>query len=160
MISCDNDNRLACNGGRSTRWLDGFALCASSLCTVHCLGLPLLFALLPAFASRIDPGESFHLVMLALAIPTSLFALIQGRRRPGAQRPFWLGLSGLTLMAIGALVAGDAAQEAGATVTGSLLLAAAHIMNWRSRRFPTRKQDRVDQSAGKRHYVAAEHLAR
>lgn len=139
VISCDNDNQPACQSSPPAGWLDGFALCASSLCTLHCLGLPLLFALLPVFASRIDPGESFHLVMLALAIPTSLFALVQGRRRHGAQRPFWLGLSGLMLMAIGALVARDAVQEAGATVTGSLLLAAAHIVNWRNGRFPTRK---------------------
>ena len=33
--------------GRPRSWLDGFAICASTLCTVHCLGLPLLFALLP-----------------------------------------------------------------------------------------------------------------
>ena len=42
--------------GRPRSWLDGFAICASALCTVHCLGLPLLFALLPTIAARIDPG--------------------------------------------------------------------------------------------------------
>ena len=67
--------------GRPRSWLDGFAICASALCTVHCLGLPLLFALLPTIAARIDPGESFHLLMLAIAVPTSLFSLLQGWRR-------------------------------------------------------------------------------
>ncbi|MFD2428361.1 MerC family mercury resistance protein [Sphingobium scionense] len=43
--------------GRPRSWLDGFAVCASALCTVHCLGLPLLFALLPTIAARIDPGD-------------------------------------------------------------------------------------------------------
>ncbi|SER93033.1 MerC domain-containing protein [Sphingobium sp. YR768] len=126
--------RAACgqlNGQRSAgRWLDGFALCASSLCTLHCLGLPLLFALLPAFASRIDPGESFHIIMLALAVPTSLFALIQGRRRGGIA-PLMTGMAGLALMTIGALAAHSVLAETLWTVTGSLLLAGAHILNWR-----------------------------
>lgn len=112
-------------------WLDGFALCASSLCTLHCLGLPLLFALLPAFASRIDPGESFHLVMLALAAPTSLFALVQGKRRHGGLAPLLPGIAGLALMSIGALAAHGALAETLWTVAGSLLLAGAHILNWR-----------------------------
>lgn len=114
-----------------TAWLDGFALCASSLCTLHCLGLPLLFALLPAFASRIDPGESFHLVMLALAVPTSLFALVQGQRRNGGRGPILLGIAGLTLMSVGALMVETTLAEALWTVAGSLLLAGAHILNWR-----------------------------
>ncbi|MCI4589098.1 MerC domain-containing protein [Sphingobium sp. BYY-5] len=113
------------------RWLDGFALCASSLCTLHCLGLPLLFALLPAFASRIDPGESFHIVMLALAIPTSLFALVQGQRAHRSGLPLILGLSGLLLMGIGAVLVEGAWREAIWTIAGSALLALAHIFNWR-----------------------------
>jgi hypothetical protein len=114
-----------------TAWLDGLALCASSLCTLHCLGLPLLFALLPAFASRIDPGESFHLVMLALAVPTSLFALAQGWRRHGRTGPLLIGIAGLALMSVGALIAKSALAETLWTVAGSLLLAGAHIINWR-----------------------------
>lgn len=115
--------------GRSS-WLDGFAICASSLCTLHCIGLPLLFAVLPAFASRIDPGESFHILMLALAIPTSLFALIKGRRRSG-KRPMILGICGLTLMAVGAFLTTESHAEAAWTVAGSALLASSHILNWR-----------------------------
>lgn len=139
MIFCDNEKQPVRNDAQPGRWLDGFAICASSLCTIHCLGLPLLFALLPALASRLDPGESFHLVMLALAIPTSLFALIQGHRH-GSQRPLWLGLCGLALMAFGALAARGAAQEIGATVIGSMLLATAHILNWR-RKLSARPQE-------------------
>lgn len=116
---------------QAARWLDGFALGASSLCTLHCLGLPLLFALLPAFANRIDPGESFHLVMLLLAIPTSLFALAQGWRHHRAVSPLLLGGIGLGLMAVGALLAHGGIAETLWTVAGSALLAAGHILNWR-----------------------------
>ncbi|PHQ63845.1 MAG: MerC mercury resistance protein [Sphingobium sp.] len=126
----DNAIPLQCRP-RAVKWLDGFALCASSLCTLHCLGLPLLLAILPAFASRIDPGESFHLIMLAMAVPTSLFALIAGRRRGGGGAPLGLGLLGLLLMAIGAFAVRGAWAEAAWTVSGSAALATAHILNWR-----------------------------
>jgi len=117
--------------GRPRSWLDGFAICASALCTVHCLGLPLLFALLPTIAARIDPGESFHLLMLAIAVPTSLFALLQGWRRHRAALPLGIGLAGLSLMAVGALLVRTPLSEAIWTVGGSALLAGAHILDWR-----------------------------
>ncbi|WP_088182045.1 MerC domain-containing protein [Sphingobium sp. Z007] len=131
MTSCDDRRKIGKCLPARTGWLDGFALCASSLCTLHCLGLPLLFALLPAFASRIDPGESFHLLMLALAVPTSVSALGQGWRRYGAPGPMLLGVAGLGLMAVGALIATGEIAEAVWTVAGSALLAGAHIRNWR-----------------------------
>lgn len=115
---------------RRRAWLDGFAIGASSLCALHCLGLPLLLALLPALAARIDPGESFHISMLALAVPTSLFALIRGRRRRGTHRII-LGMCGIALMTIGAFLTSEPRVEAAWTVTGSVMLAIAHILNWR-----------------------------
>ena len=129
MPHCEAPERDPAGHPRS--WLDGFAICASALCTVHCLGLPLLFALLPTIAARIDPGESFHLLMLAVAVPTSLFALLQGWRRHRASLPLGIGLAGLSLMAVGALAAHTPLSEAIWTVSGSALLAGAHILNWR-----------------------------
>lgn len=129
MPPCEAPVRKPAASPRS--WLDGFAICASALCTLHCLGLPLLFALLPAIAARVDPGASFHLLMLAIAVPTSLLALWQGWRRHRAARPFAIGLAGLSLMAIGALLAGSTLAEILWTVSGSSLLAGAHIGNWR-----------------------------
>ena len=134
MSSCNDQRPMQQPSCSRTVWLDGFALCASSLCTLHCLGLPLLFALLPAFAGRIDPGESFHLIMFGLAVPTSLFALIQGWRRRGSVGLPIMGVSGLALMAIGALVANGIVAEATWTVLGSAVLAGSHVLNWRHMR--------------------------
>lgn len=100
---------------------------------LHCLALPLLFALLPAIASRVDPGEGFHLLMLLLALPTSAFALHGGWRRHRALAPLVLGVAGLSLMTLGLVIPGGAVAEAAVTVSGSLLLAAAHVLNWRHR---------------------------
>lgn len=114
-------------------WLDGVSVGASLLCLIHCLALPLLIAALPALARALDLREGFHLLVLAAAIPTSAVALIAGRRRHGAFVPVFTGIAGLALMAAGALFASRAATETALTVAGSLLLAGAHIANWRLR---------------------------
>ncbi|MCB2050167.1 MAG: MerC domain-containing protein [Novosphingobium sp.] len=121
------------SASRGRNWLDGFAVCASATCLVHCLVLPLLLAVLPALASRIDPGESFHVIILALAVPTSAIALIGGWRRHRAIAPMIVGATGLLFMATGVAFAGNETLETVITVPGSLLLASAHIANWRHR---------------------------
>ena len=115
------------------KWFDGFAVGASGLCLIHCLALPLLIATLPAIASRFDPGEGFHLGVLLFAIPTSAFALIEGWRRHRGVAPLFVGAMGLMLLAAGLAFENWIAVETGVTVSGSLLLAGAHIVNWRRR---------------------------
>lgn len=121
-------------GTGKERWLDGFAVCASVACMVHCLALPLLFAALPALAVRFDLGEGFHRIMLLIAVPTSSLALIGGWRRHRAFAPLVVGWVGLVLMALGVAFANREALETGMTVAGSLLVAGAHVVNWRRRR--------------------------
>lgn len=72
--------------------------------------------------------------MFGLAVPTSLFALIQGWRRRGSVGLPIMGVSGLALMAIGALVANGIVAEATWTVLGSAVLAGSHVLNWRHMR--------------------------
>lgn len=101
---------------------------------MHCLALPLLFAVLPALAAAIDPGEWFHAAILLLAIPTSGLALVPGWRGSGALAPLVAGMCGLALLAAGVALSRQPVAEAVASVMGSLLLAGAHIANWRMRR--------------------------
>ncbi|WP_232495530.1 MerC domain-containing protein [Novosphingobium kaempferiae] len=114
-------------------WLDGAATCASAACLIHCLVLPLIIAALPSLAGSIDPGERFHTLLLAFAIPTSALALVPGWRSSGAVGPLACGLIGLVLLAVGVAMEGSEAAETAVTVTGSLLLAGAHLANWRLR---------------------------
>lgn len=101
---------------------------------IHCLGLPLLLVALPALSDMIDPGETFHVIVLALAVPTSAFALISGWRHHHALAPLLTGLAGLLAMASAIAFARNELTETIITLAGSLLLAAAHIINWRQRR--------------------------
>jgi hypothetical protein len=113
-----------------TDWADRVAIGTSIACLLHCVGLPLIVAALPALSVVVP--ESFHLWVLAVAIPLALVALWQGRARHRRRWPLIVGVAGLTLLAAGAL-AFDHDSEVPATVAGSLVLALAHISNWRLR---------------------------
>lgn len=116
-------------------WVERVAAGASFLCLIHCIGLPVLFAALPALTALIPLPETFHLWMLALAFPTSSVALIGGYARHARLVPLLLGGSGLMLLAAGALLWSGEALDTIATMAGALCLMFAHWANWRSRRF-------------------------
>jgi hypothetical protein len=112
---------------------DGLAVGASALCLIHCLALPIVIAALPALAARLDLGEGFHLGVLAFALPISAVALGEGWRRHRGLTPLVVGAAGLVLLAAGLAFEEWVAVETGVTVAGSLLLAGAHVANWRGR---------------------------
>ena len=118
---------------RVLSWFDGLAVGASVLCLIHCLVLPVAIAALPALAARLDLGEGFHLAVLAFALPVSAVALGEGWRRHRGLTPLFVGAFGLMLLAAGLAFEEWVAVETGVTVAGSLLLAGAHIANWRGR---------------------------
>lgn len=114
-------------------WLDRTALAASTACLVHCLLLPITLAALPALDASIDAKPWFHRVLLLLIVPTSGFALLLGWRRRRVAPALLLGCIGLACLSVGVAI-GEVCGETIVTVCGSLLLATAHIINWRSRR--------------------------
>ncbi|MDR6850676.1 hypothetical protein J2Y54_000169 [Sphingomonas sp. BE123] len=118
---------------RVLSWFDGLAVGASALCLIHCLALPIVIAALPALAARLDLGEGFHLAVLAFALPVSAVALGEGWRRHRGLTPLFVGAFGLMLLAAGLAFEDWVAVETGLTVAGSLLLAGAHVANWRGR---------------------------
>jgi len=120
-------------GTSQVDWMERAAIGASLACLVHCLALPLLIALLPVLSAILYVPEAFHLWVLGLAVPSAGFALWQGRSRHGARHPLIMGACGLVLLAAGALLLGETAWEAPVTTAGSVLLASAHIINWRLR---------------------------
>lgn len=113
--------------------LDGSAIGLSGLCLVHCLLLPLAAALLPVLGAWAD-AESVHVAFVAVAAPLSLLALLGPVRTDSSRWPLMvLAAIGIVCLALGAFVATTAIGETGVTVVGSLLLAGAHLLNWRRR---------------------------
>jgi len=114
-------------------WVERAALSASALCLVHCLALPFLFAALPMLASVVALPGDLHIAILIFAVPSSLAALIIGQRGHHVVMPLIVGVAGLGLLSLGALLFGSTGWETPLTVAGSLTLAAAHFANWRLR---------------------------
>lgn len=108
-------------------WLDWLAIAASALCLVHCLALPLLIAAAPQLAA----SELTHWILLALAVPTSLWALGRGRVVAGPL-PLVIGSAGLGLMALAVVLFEGQPADRWLTIAGVSLVAAAHLYRWRA----------------------------
>lgn len=117
---------------RKFAW-DGVALGVSIGCLVHCVGMPVLLALMPALGGVIGLPEWLHLAAFSMAVPASALAMRTGYRRHGRALPALLGAKGLLLLGLGLLSGASFATETGLTVCGSVLLVVAHIRNWQLR---------------------------
>ena len=112
--------------------LDTLGLAISAVCLVHCLALPLIALLIPAFTLGVDPetDHAFHWVLLALAVPVSTLALWRGATRSGNRRWLKLGSVGLAIMLIGVLNLFGVESEVPLTMAGVVMLAIAHLKNF------------------------------
>ena len=114
---------------RAGRLWDASAATLSSLCIVHCIGLPLFTTLLP-IASLFSEEEGLHLTMVLLAVPVTLwvvFVEVKTRRSTMFIAPALLGLA---LMLSAVFVGALSAYELHLTVVGGVTLAAAHLWRW------------------------------
>lgn len=111
----------------STSLLDASAISLSGLCMAHCLALPLVAAFSPLLAAWAE-AEWVHVAVILMAAPLSAMALWRRGQRPAV---IALALGGLSLMGLGLWP--FHAYETPLTVAGSLLLACAHLVNWRRR---------------------------
>ena len=115
------------------RALDLSAIGLSALCLVHCLALPVLALALPLLGSWAH-AEWVHVVFVSLAAPIALLALMDwSMLKPSSWRLVALAAAGLGLMLAGALEVPVVSWERPLTVAGGLLLATAHLANWRRR---------------------------
>jgi len=119
--------------------LDIAGISLSVICVAHCLFFPAAAAaaplLTPAVSDLIGVGHEWHLVLLLVAAPISLFGLGWGVRATQGGRTLWiLGIAGLALMALGASHLFGELAETVLTLTGVTVLAYAHFQNWQSRR--------------------------
>ncbi|WP_159647205.1 MerC domain-containing protein [Sphingorhabdus sp. 109] len=108
------------------------ALFLSGLCVVHCIGLPLLFLVVPVFANVFAFPDAFHAYALLLAVPLSLTSLIYGASQHRSFTPLAIGTFGLLLMAV-ALSEKYHHAEVILTLLGASSVALAHLSNWRRR---------------------------
>ena len=110
---------------RRLNW-DNVGVVVSSLCVVHCVGLPLMAAILP-FLSWV-PDERVHWLLTFLAMPVGCLALIPGYLRHRRRQVPLLGGMGLALM-VSAPMLPWAGIEQLVTTLGGFSVVAAHLAN-------------------------------
>ncbi len=113
---------------RKLKWLDIASMSLSGLCVVHCLALPVLAVLLP-FLSVFTNNEWVHPLLVVIAAPLSLLAVASSN----AWRKWQVSLpiaGGLILLAIAAFAPVGELADTMLSVTGALMIAAAHLMNY------------------------------
>lgn len=118
----------------NTQFVDKVAISISSLCVAHCLIFPLFVTILPSFIALGLVSESFHFWMIVSVVPSSIFALALGCKKHEQLNVFIIGVLGLSCLLL-ALVLGEnmigEMGEKSLTVLGALLIAAAHVKNFK-----------------------------
>ena len=112
---------------------DKAAIGLSLLCAVHCLGLPIIAALLPSGLALGFADESFHTWLVIFVIPLSAFALTLGCRKHRQMNVFYTGMFGLICLCAAALLGHDLLGELGErglTLVGAVLIALSHLKNY------------------------------
>ena len=115
-------------------WTDRLAVSASTLCALHCLGLPLMVGVFPAISGTVLGDEAFHVWLIWGVVPLSGFSLLLGCRRHKNAAVIYVGLAGVCALISSALLGHDILGEAGerwTTLSGAGLLALAHIRNFK-----------------------------
>lgn len=115
-------------------YLDMAAVMLSGICMLHCLALPLVLTILPIVNVTLVDESTFHTLMLVVILPVSLVALAIGCRQHKDLLTIVLGATGLAVLTLTALFGHEFLGLTGerlVTSIGGLVLAGAHIQNYR-----------------------------
>ena len=114
--------------------LDAIAVVLSGVCMLHCLALPLLLTISPILNVTLLSETVFHVLLLVFILPTTVIALTIGCRSHKDKITLVLGALGLSILTItaffGHLLFGLTGERI-VTSFGGLILAWAHVQNYR-----------------------------
>lgn len=112
---------------------DKLSIGLSIACSIHCLALPVILALLPSLTALQLDNEEFHIWMVMAVLPISLFSLFVGCNKHKDYKLLAFGAVGLAFLVM-ALLLEDAIGEIGEkafTLIGSIIIALVHFRNFR-----------------------------
>ena len=113
---------------------DKFAITLSLTCAVHCFFSPSFLILTSGFLSFSINNEFIHTLILLVAAPVSIYALVVGYRNHKTFSFIPVGVLGL-LMLFSAVLLGESMLgefgEKSLTLLGSILIAYSHFKNYK-----------------------------
>lgn len=108
----------------------GFLLSAG--CAIHCAAMPFAAGFLSVVGAGFVASETTEVLMIAVAAVIGIRSLMGGCRHHRQFAPAVLMASGFGLMLTGRIIAADGSWfEVLAVVSGAVLIASAHMANWR-----------------------------
>ena len=134
QIICAINLRVMNELANKSERLDTIAVVLSCICMLHCLALPIVLTAFPILNITTLSENVFHLLMMVVILPVSIFALTIGCRKHKDALTLTLGAIGLGTLMTTAFFGHDLFGLSGeriATSIGGLILAAAHIQNYR-----------------------------
>ncbi|MFT7218908.1 MAG: hypothetical protein ACI8Z1_000521 [Candidatus Azotimanducaceae bacterium] len=114
--------------------LDTAAVVMSGICMLHCLALPVVMTLFPILNIAVLDESTFHLLMIVFILPASVVALTIGCRQHKDRLTLIFGVVGLSILTFTAVFGHDWFGMKGeriVTSLGGVILAIAHIQNYR-----------------------------
>ena len=79
-------------------WLDHLAIAMATVCAIHCLLTPVLIMVIPIIATSFFVHQDFHLWMIFLVLPTTVFAIFMGCRNHKDRMVLALSAIGLSIL--------------------------------------------------------------
>ena len=113
---------------------DKTAISLSLVCLAHCLLVPILLVMFSGYVTLVYNNELIHYLLLLLAIPVSLYALIRGMRNHSKFSFFVIGLIGIITLVfaitIGTVIWGEFGEKL-FTAIGASIIVFAHYKNYK-----------------------------
>ena len=114
---------------------DKLAMALSTACAIHCFLTPSFVLLTSGLISFSFDNEVLHNLILFVAVPISLYALISGNANHKILYLLPVGIIGLSLLVL-AVFLGEAflgeLGEKSLTLTGSIIVVYAHYKNYKA----------------------------
>jgi hypothetical protein len=104
---------------------------ASTICTVHCLLLPLVVLLLPVLAKPLLQHDYVHMALAGFVFTFCLMAFIPGYLKHRDARLLWFGGMGVALVFFATFVARQWGEvvEASVITAGNTVIIFCHLLN-------------------------------
>ncbi len=112
-------------------FMDIAGVLASTLCTIHCVLMPIIMVLLPVIAKPLMQHDFVHVGLAGFVLTFCLMAYVPGYLKHHDKRLIWIGISGVSCVFFATFVARQWGEivEASIITAGNTILIFGHLLN-------------------------------